>query len=1171
MSGPWSLALLGLAYLGLLFAIAWYGDREAARGRHPVPRPVVYTLSLAVYCTSWAFYGTAGQSAELGWWLPPTYVGTIVLFLLGWKFLHKLVRISRRQRITSVADFLGARYGRDRAIAAFVTVIATLGLIPYISLQLKAIDISFVALAGRGLEGEGWAADTGLWVTLVLAAFTILFGARHADATEHHPGMMLALAFESLVKLLAFLAVGAFVVFGMHGGFGDVAARVAADAGIQALRAQEHPAGHYLALCVLGFFAIFCLPRQFHVAVVENSGPADLQLARWAFPLYLVAISLFVLPIANAGLLTFGPTLDRADLYTLRLPLHADQPLLALLVFLGGLSAATGMVIVACVALATMLSNEIAMPALLRASSRLRRRPDLTPVLIAVRRLSIVLLLAAAYVYYRLIAAGDALAQIGEISMAAVAVFGPPVIAGAYWREATRAGALAGLVLGFVAWGWTLLLPTLVSAGYAPGALLAAGPGGLEWLRPTALFGFEGWNSLAHGLFWLLLASTLGLVAGSLLSHRSLLERIQAAVFVDAAGRPDETEYRSVRQAITLRELRALAEQFVGAARARAHFAELGATGNGGARASAAQVASVQRLLGSVIGAASAQRVLDAAISGRELEIEDVVSIVGGASQALEFSRELLQATLENVDQGISVVDAELRLVAWNRRYLELFRLPSDEVRIGRPIEEILRYNAARGELGAGDPEEQIAKRLAHLRRRTPYVYQRVRSDGTVIEIRGQPMPGPGGGVVTSYTDVTDYVKAQRALQDANESLERRVRERTRALSALNEELLVAKAAAERANQSKTRFLAAASHDLLQPLNAAGLFAGALAQKVEGSPRALVDDLEQCLRAAEGVLTDLLDISKLDAGAVQPSPADVALGDVLGALESEFGLQSRAKGLQLKVRRTALVARTDPRLLRRILQNFLANAVRYTERGRIVVGCRRTAGRVRIEVWDTGPGIADDQRSRIFEEFYRVRAGEEAPGAATPGRGFGLGLAIVERIARVLDALVAVRSWPGRGSAFSVEVPRGERAPARIAEPAAAPALGRLRVLVVDNDASAMRAMAVLLESWGCDVAAVHDESALPDREWLAGLDLLVVDYHLDDGATGTDVASRLRVRLGRELPVLLVTADGAESTRAEAESLGALYLRKPVKPLALRSVLRRLTDADARRRAGVA
>jgi PAS domain S-box-containing protein len=1173
---PATLALLGLGYLGLVFAIAWYGDREAARGRYPVARPLVYSLSLAVYCTSWAFYGTGGQSAATGWWLPPTYVGTIVLFLLGWRFLDKIVAISRRQRITSIADFIGARYGRDPAIARIVTIIATIGLIPYVALQLKAVEISFVAVAHPDpIAGHAYA-DTGLIVTIVLALFTILFGTRHADATEHHPGMMLALAFESVVKLAAFAAVGAFVTFGLYDGFGDLAARVAADDGIRALREAHDATGHYLALCVLGFLAIFCLPRQFHVAVVENSGPADLRLARWLFPLYLVAISVFILPLANAGLLTFG-SLAGADLFVLRLPQSADQSALTLFVFLGGLSAATGMVIVASVALATMVSNELAMPALMRFVPAVRRRRDLTGVLLTVRRVTIVLLLAAAYVYYRLIAVNGALAEIGEISMAAVAVFGPPMLAAAYWRDATRAGALLGMSLGFAAWTWTLLVPTLAEAGFVSRALVTDGPGGIDWLRPTAMLGLDGLNTLAHGLAWLLSLTTLGLVAGSRLSRRSLLERIQAAGFVDAADdAPVQAGPPDGARPLRLRELRALADQFVGPVRAAAHFEELtGATTRGAAlvrdheRATDEQIESVQRLLGSVVGAASARRVLEAAISGRELVLEDVVQIVGGASQALEFSRELLQATLQNVDQGISVIDADLRLVAWNRRYVELLRLPPDEIRIGRPVEEILRLNARRGELGPGDPEEQIQKRLAHLRRATPYVFQRIRPDGTVVEIRGQPMPGPAGGFVTSYTDVTEYVRAQRALEEANESLERRVQQRTRALQQLNEELLIAKAIAERANQGKTRFLAAASHDLLQPLHAAGLFAGALAPKLAaGEPRALLADLEQCLRSAEGVLTDLLDISKLDAGAVQPQVADVTLDEVLDSLDAEFRLQAQARGLVLHVRRTRTVVRTDARLLRRVLQNFLSNAIRYTERGRVLVGVRRRGDRLRIEVWDTGPGIEDAQRDRIFEEFYRVRHGAAADGdGAAVGRGFGLGLAIVDRICGVLGTPVTLRSVPGRGSVFAVEVPRAEATAVAAAEPRPADSFGGLHVLVVDDDAAALRGTVALLESWGCAVQFARGAADLPPPATLARLELLVVDYHLDEGTTGTRLAAMLRERLGRPLPTIVVTADGGDAVRAEAEGDGATYLRKPVKPLALRTVLRRLVPAAPVRR----
>jgi len=1152
MLTPWLIALAGLAYVGVLFVVAHLGDRMAAEGRGHAARPWVYSLSLAVYCTSWAFYGTGGQSAQLGWWLPPTYVGTILLFVFAAPFLDKMIRIGRKQKITSIADFLAARFGRDPRVAVLVTIVAVCGLTPYIALQLKAIDISFTALAGldtAGTAGSPLFRNTALYVTLSMAAFAILFGTRHADATEHHPGMMLALAFESLVKLAAFLAVGAFITFGLFDGFGDIARRIAADPEVQAMRATVRPAGHYLALTVLGVFAIFCLPRQFHVAVVENSGPRDLRVARWLFPLYLVAISLFVLPVANAGLLAYGAAAQNPDLFVLHLPLANGQPALAMFTFIGGLSAATGMVIVACIALSTMVCNEIVMPALLHALPSLRRRQDLTGLLLRVRRIAIVLLLAAAYVYYRAIAYAGALAEIGEIAMAAVALFGPLVFAALYWKRASRAGALLGLSCGFAVWLYTLIVPAFADAGYLPQSIVTAGPFGLAWLRPTALLGFEGLNSLAHGLAASVAVTTIGLVIGSLTLRRTLVDRIQAAVFVDATDGGGAEQYHAHTGALTLKDLRALVGQFVGQHRVEAHFAQFRAASGDGA--SAEQLESVQRLLGSVIGAASARRVIDAAASGKDLVFEDVVSIVDSASRALEFNRELLQATLENVSQGISVVDADLKLVAWNRRYATLFDYPPDLLQIGQPIEAVLRYNAEHGALTGDDAERLVARRMTHLRRGTDYVYQRNSPDGTVLEIRGNRMPG--GGFVTSYTDVSEYKRTEAALKEANESLELRVLERTR-------ELAAAKAEAERANLGKTRFLAAASHDVLQPINAAGLFAGALLQKLERpAQKALVGDIEQCLRTAEGVLTDLLDISKLDAGVVQAQVDEFPVQDLLGALEGEFGMTARARGLELRVRASSAVVRSDARLLRRILQNFVSNAIRYTAQGRVLVGCRHRDGMLRMEVWDSGVGIAADQIGRIFEEFYRAQAAGSLDAAA--GKGFGLGLAIAERIARRLGHRLDVRSTVGRGSMFAIEVPLGAARPAVVRplrRTRAAGSLNGVRALVIDNDSAVQRAMQVLLESWQCEVRAAASAAELPDfAAWQP--DVMLVDYHLDGGVTGVALAAQIRARAGAELPLIVITADAADAIREEVEAAGGLCMRKPVRPLALHNVLRRV------------
>jgi Na+/proline symporter/CheY-like chemotaxis protein len=1158
MFRPWLLAVIALAYLGVLFAIAWVGDRWAVTGRAPVPRPWIYSLSLAVYCTSWAYYGTVGQSASLGWPFPPTYVGTMLLFLLVPGLLAKLVAVSRRERITSVADFVAARYGRDRVLAVVVTLIATCGIVPYIALQLKAIDQSFQTLAAT--QGGAPVAATGAYVAATLALFAILFGTRHVDATEHHPGMMLAIAFESLVKLVAFVAVGAFVTWGLFGGFGDIAARATQLPGLAEARAADASVAHYLSLAVLGFFAIFCLPRQFHVAVVENSGPADLRTARWLFPLYLVAISVFILPLANAGLVLGA---GDADLFVLGLPLAAGADGLALFAFIGGLSAASGMVIVASVALSTMICNEVAMPLLMRLVPSWRERQDLTGALLAARRAAIVLLLALGWLYHRWIAMNDALASIGEIAFAAVALFGPAIIAGLYWRAASRAGAIASLAAGFAAWGWTLLVPTLAQAGLLPATLVSQGPGGIDWLRPVALFGLD-WHPLAHGLAWSLGLATLALFAVSRLGTRGLHERVQAAAFVDPGTELPRLGAGETPQ-LTARELRPLVARFIGGSRAARHFADLGWRGSEDARASAEQLEATRKLLASVVGASSAQRLVDAAVAGREVPLEDVVSIVGGASQALEFSRELLQSTLENVSQGISVVDSELRLVAWNRRYVEMYDYPPGFLHIGQPIEQVLRFNAARGRLRDGDNAGAIERRLAHLRRGTAYALQRTNPDGSVLEIRGNPMPG--GGFVTSYTDVTEYKRAEEALRVANESLEQRVRERTRALSSMNDELLAAKAEAERANAGKTRFLAAAGHDLMQPLNAAGLFAGALAQKARGpEQRALLADLESCLQSAEGLISDLLDISRLDAGVIRAETVQLPLTVLFDALDAEFRLAAAKRGLGLVVHRSRLAVRSDPKLLGRVLQNFVGNALRYTPAGRVVVGARRRGGRVRIEVWDTGVGIEPAQQPHVFEEFYRGSAGRPADDA----RGFGLGLAIAERIARVLGHDIGLRSVPGRGSVFWIEVPRAQGAAgtAALALPARpAGVLAGVRVLCIDNDPAALRGLTTLLTSWGCETLPAQGIEELVAGRRLQSWrpDLVVVDYHLEGGAIGLEIVRHLRAVEGSDAPVLVVSADASEAVRREAEALDCVFLRKPLKPLGVRSALARLLESANR------
>jgi Na+/proline symporter/nitrogen-specific signal transduction histidine kinase len=681
MPAPGLIALVSIGYLGLLFAIAFYADRRAAAGRSVIASPYVYALSLGVYATSWTFYGSVGRAAANGVGFLPIYLGPTLAAALFWLVLRKIVRISRENRITSIADFIASRYGKSAALAGIVTVIAVIGIVPYIALQLKAVSGSFLLLAGArpAVAGAGPVlADTAFYAALVLALFAILFGARHLDAAERHEGMVAAIAFESVVKLGAFLAIGLFVTFGLYAGFGDLFARVAADPQLARLLAPfDGPAGSYASwvwLLVLSAFAILCLPRQFQVAVVENVDESHVAKASWLFPTYMFAINLFVLPIAFGGLLHFpGGTVD-ADTFVLALPIAEGRPLLALAVFIGGLSAATGMVIVETVALSTMVCNDLVMPLLLR-FGLLGGRRDLSRLLLGIRRTAIVAILLLGYVYFRFAGEAYALVAIGLISFAAVAQFAPAMLGGLYWKQATRAGAMAGLLAGFAVWAYTLLAPSFARSGWLPAGFVEHGPWGIGFLKPLALFGLSGLDEITHSMIWSMLVNCGALVLVSVAAAPRAGEQAQAVRFVDVFRRPAE-RMGTWRGETSVAAVGSLLGRFLGTERAAALLGEYAARKGMQSTALAADAELIrfaETQLAGAIGSASA-RVAVASLAKEEgLGIDEVMSILDETSQVLAYSREL-----ERKRQELEAATAELR--AANDRLLELDRMKDDFV-----------------------------------------------------------------------------------------------------------------------------------------------------------------------------------------------------------------------------------------------------------------------------------------------------------------------------------------------------------------------------------------------------------------------------------------------------------------------------------------------------------
>jgi PAS domain S-box-containing protein len=1121
------LSILAIAYLGLLFGIAFYGERKSVYPARTRLRPYIYSLALGVYCTTWTFFGAVGTAVRDGWTYLPIYLGPALVFLVATPFLVRLVSVARAHNITSIGDFVSSRFGKSPALAALVTVIALTAGIPYLALQYKAVGTSIDVLTGSSAAHPAWFADPAFGVALLMALFAALFGTRQIDASEHHEGVMLAIAFESLVKLLAFVAVGVFAVLNL----GD--APPVSETKFADLRDVANPS--FAASMLLAAAAIFCLPRQFLVGVVECADPADLRTARWVFPAYLAVFSVCVVPVVLAGLGSGLAASHNPDSFVLTLPMAHGATALAVLVFLGGLSAATAMVIVASIALATMITNDLLMPAVWRSRwLRFGTGADAGRLVLWMRRVTIVLLALLAFAYHRGTTAPASLASIGMLAFAAVAQFAPAILAGLYWRGATREGVFSGLAVGFAVWIYVLLLPNF-GAGVTTGLPLLAGA------------------SIAFG------ANVLTLLLVSRLRGVSLRERMTATAYLRGAltapGRADAGGAR-------VGDLLAVTERILGAEPTERALREYCADAGRqiprpSEPADRGLLQAMERVLAGAIGASSARLMFTHALGGRGIAAEEVAELLDETSQELRFSRQLLQATMENVSQGIAVADPEARIVAWNRRYLEMFNYPDELVYVGRPVADIIRWNAERGEFGDSDPEEQIRKRLAHMRAGTAYVIQRARRNGRVYEIRGQAMPD--GGYVTTYTDITEFKRTEQALLETKLTLEQRVSERTRELETALDAQRVAKRLAEEANATKTRFVAAASHDLLQPLNAARLFASALEERSpDPAVLEIAGRIDSSMRAAEEVLDDMLDMARLESGTMRTEVIDFPMAETFADLERQFAPLAARRGLRLRVTHPRCHVRSDRVLLRRILQNLISNALRYTRTGGVLVGCQRRGAFVELCVWDTGPGIPEALQRAIFEEFRRL------DGFSPWGeRGLGLGLSICDRIARLLEHELSLRSRPGRGSVFKVRVPIGSAAAAEAAAPAepppaAAPStLVGLTVLCVDNEPEILTGMSALMTRWGVNVlTAVNaaDARSIATRERPAAV---LADYRLGEtGPDGLDLLVELCGGSGDPVPGALVTADHSAALAERARDLGFPLLRKPVKPAALRALL---------------
>jgi len=1127
----WQLATLSIGYIGLLFLIAFLGNKY----RHKIARKsqgIIYALTLGVYCTSWSFLGTTGQASTNFLSHVPIYLGPILLFVFAWPFIQRIVRVSLKLNLTSLADLLASRYGKSHNLAIMVTIVALIGTMPYIALQLKAIVYSFQQLQAEQTLVT-W--RFGLISSLVLAGFTVIFGIRHIDVTERHPGVMLAIAFESLVKLFAFLAVGIFVTFFVFDSPMDLWYKSGAN--LQLEQQLNFPnMMSMIGMLVIVMAAFLSLPRQFQVMVVELKDPKDTKLSRKIFPLYLLVFALFAAPLGIAGQMLLGNSVP-SDAYVLFLPWHQEQTWLTLFAFLGAISAASSMVIISSIALSTMLSNEIVFPYIFRASKTKNTDFDQFRIrLLNIRKVLVFLVILLGYGVF-LMTSPDTLSSLGEIAFGAFAQLTPALVAAFYWRRASLTGVYAGILIGFSLWFLLNFIPQfgLYDQPFTDSFLSANTTVSLLSLAVNIL------------VMWAL----------SQISRQSVQERVQASLFLEWQA-PQPLSSQKKRH-VDERDLEVLVSRFVGEGKAKISFKQFQ---QGIVKKEVTQHDYNQQLLlhtentlASVMGASSARLVLSSALDGRDIALDEIAVLVEDASsQQRTFSQNLLQSAIENASEGISIVDNELKLVAWNKKYIDLFSYPKELIYKGCPIKHLIRYNASRGLCGDGEISRQVEKRLEYLRNGSPHSSEREHPDGQVIRIQGNPLPG--GGFVMLFSDVTAYKEAERVLKDTNIDLEAIITERTKKLEKTNEDLDIAREKAEQAHIKKSLYLKACSHDLMQPLEAARLFTSALSSQgnLSESQFRQVKNIDHSLKVANDLLSDLGEIARIESGNITAHYTTFSINDLFKDLAQEFSASAKEYDVEFRVAYCKAWITSDRNLLRRILQNLIGNAFRYASPGKVLLGARIIDKQVSIQVLDNGPGIPLEKQELVFEQFTQL---ENNPNHAS--RGLGLGLNITQSLAQLLGHPLSLKSKEHQGCKFSVAITKAHRQfNIEIEKPVVKIGLKDVTVMCIDNDPDVLNGMIELLGAWHCNVLSADsfEQAKKVFRNHQNDIEILLVDYQLNNNQDGLTLTAELRDSANHFIPAILITATTESDIEERTHKANMGFMKKLVKPAALRAMM---------------
>lgn len=1174
MFANWLLVSVSIGYIGLLFLIAHLGGKYRNKLKTK-QQQIIYALSLGVYCTSWGFLGTSAQAANHSYTYISVYLAPVLLFVFAWPFIQRIIKTSLQLKITSIADLLSARFGKSQSLAVIITIVVLIGTMPYIALQLKAIIYSYQILQ-ETQHLPIW--QLGLIVSIILAVFTIIFGIRTIDITERHPGVMIAIAFESLVKLIAFLIVGFFVSFIIYDSPREIWQLSKDQFDLNQQFDHTNIIGMF-GMLIIVMSAFLCLPRQFQVMFVEIKDKKTSVMARWMLPIYVLIFAFFAAPLGLAGNLNYGNSLT-PDAYVLFLPAVNGQVWLSLFAFLGAVSAASSMVIVSTIALSTMLSNEIVFPLMFKFSRKQHHNFNhFQSQLLFIRKALVLFVIFLSYGLL-LMSPPDTISSLGEVAFGAIAQIGPALFVAFYWRKATLAGVLTGISSGFTIWVLFNLLPQLD-------------------LYPHPLLHSELPKTTVITLLGLLI-NIICLWLVSLLTRQSIREQMQSKYFYK--DRLNTQWNLPAQSKVDIDELEFLVARFIGQEKAQQCFKQFHrpARYKHNKQFNETLLLHAETTLARVLGSASAKLVTSFATSGQNMHFDQVAKLVeDNSTQQLEFSRTILQSAIENVSEGISVIDSELKLVAWNKQYVDIFKYPNDVIYMGCPIGELIYYNLSQQGYFTKDIIKQVEKRIEFIKAGSRHNSEYKLNNGKNIHIEGNPIPG--GGFVMIFSDITKYRQKEKVLKEENTDLESRVRFRTAELELANKELAnanfelaQAQEKAVQAHVKKSQYLKACSHDLLQPLSAARLFSSSVAlnPKITHEVREQINKIDNSLEIANSLLLDLNEVSRIESGNITPTIEAIPVKKLFTMLTSEFNALTDEYQIEFHCQTSKHYVISDITLLARIIQNFLSNAFRYAHtnksnrKNKVLLGCRKQGNDLCIQVFDNGPGIPKEKQKQVFEQFTQLNTTHHMG-----PKGLGLGLNIAQSLANILNHKLNLTSKAGHGCLFSINVPIAKsQGKEQQTQPIASMNLQGVGILCVDNEQTILDGMSTLLSTWQCQVfTAINAQQAKEIYEKHDDeIDILLVDYQLTDAKTktahlnmndllhknadtqhaghsrnGIELIKQLRSTSPYSLPAVLITATTDENLMALAKQHNISYLQKIIKPLALRALISSLLTKE--------